>query len=134
FWQQAERGDFAANLNRDNLWSLLATITIRKARKQARHQRMQKRGGGLVVGEQSLGGSEHDPVTLDQIAREIPTAEYDLVCEEFLSNLDDELRSIVVLRLLGHSTQEIAEQLNCTQRKVQRKLQLVQIKWQDADA
>jgi RNA polymerase sigma factor (sigma-70 family) len=134
FWQQAERGDFATNLNRDNLWSLLATMTVRKAQKQARRLRTQKRGGGHVLGEQALAGDDADPRALDQLVQDIPTHEYDLVCEEFLSQLDDELRAIVVLRLLGHSTEEIARQLHCTQRKIQRKLQLVQIKWQDFES
>jgi RNA polymerase sigma factor (sigma-70 family) len=131
FWRQAENGEFAANLNRDNLWNLLATITVRKAQKQARRERSQKRGGGNVLSEQALARVDPDIARLDQLARALPTNDYDLVCEEFLSQLDDELRAIVVLRLLGHSTEEIARQLGCTQRKIQRKLQLVQLKWQD---
>lgn len=134
FWRQAESGELGENLNRDNLWNLLATITVRKAQKQARRERSQKRGGGNVVGEQQLTRGDSDYVRLDQLARVIPTSDYDLVCEEFLSQLDDELRAIVVLRLLGHSTEEIARELGCTQRKIQRKLQLVQLKWQDDDA
>lgn len=132
FWQQAERGDFAANLNRDNLWNLLATMTVRKAQKQARRERSQKRGAGKILGEQAVSGIEDDGA-FDQLAPALPASDYDLVCEEFLSQLDDELRSIVVLRLLGHSTEDIARQLQCTQRKIQRKLQLVQIKWQETE-
>lgn len=134
FWQQAQRGEFSANLNRDNLWSLLATLTVRKARRQARKERTQKRGGGKILGEQDLAAGEDDAAALDQLARNLPADDYDLVCEEFLSQLDDELRAVVVLRLLGHSTGDIARQLSCTQRKIQRKLQLVQIKWQDGES
>lgn len=134
FWRQAESGEFGENLNRDNLWNLLATITVRKAQKQARRERSKKRGGGNVVGEQQMARGDSDYVRLDQLARVVPTSDYDLVCEEFLSQLDEELRAIVVLRLLGHSTEEIARELGCTQRKIQRKLQLVQLKWQEDDA
>lgn len=134
FWEQVEKGDFAAHLHRENLWQLLATMTVRKARQHARRERSTKRGGGEILGEQALARLDEGSVTLDQLALVIPSSEYDLVCEEFLTQLDDELRAIVVLRLLGHSTEEIAVELRCTQRKIQRKLQLVLLKWQDGES
>lgn len=39
FWQQAARGEFSTNLDRDNLWTLLSKITVRKALKQVRRDR-----------------------------------------------------------------------------------------------
>jgi DNA-directed RNA polymerase specialized sigma24 family protein len=40
------------------------------------------------------------------------------------------LQEFAVLRLLGHSSAEVAQLLNCTQRKVQRKLELVRLHWE----
>ena len=40
--------------DRDDLWRLLATITVRKAIDTMRHQTRQKRGGGHVLGESAL--------------------------------------------------------------------------------
>lgn len=127
FWQQAQRGDFDATLDRDGLWSLLATITVRKAYKQAERERAQKRGGGKVLGEQDLGSERG--VRLDQLLSQISTQEFDLFTEELLLQLDAEQREIAVLRLMGYGTKEIAEQLDCTQRKVQRKLELIRLRW-----
>jgi len=42
----AARGQFAAVINRQELWQLLATITIRKVIDQQRLLKKQKRGGG----------------------------------------------------------------------------------------
>lgn len=129
FWQQAQRGDFDAVADREGLWNLLATITVRKVRKQARKERAQKRGGGRVLGEGDLPATSEGPVPLDQLLSQISTQEFDLITEELLLALNPELREIAILRLLGHGTREIAEQLGCTQRKIQRKLELLRLRW-----
>ncbi len=132
FWQRAEKGEFGEDLDRHNLWNLLGVITVRKALKQIERERTQKRGGGLVRGEselagdQSLAGAEF---RLDETLAELPAQEFDLHCEELLLKLNEELRGIALLRLWGWSTPEIAEQLQCTERKIQRKLELVRLKW-----
>ena len=123
FWRQAEEGDLPADLHRENLWNLLAVITVRKAEKHIERQRAQKRGGGKVVGEANSG------LPLDQLAGTPPAQEFDLHCEELLLGLEEELRRIAVLRLMGHTTAEIAAEQGCTQRKVQRKLNLIELRW-----
>jgi RNA polymerase sigma factor (sigma-70 family) len=130
FFQRAERGDFGDELDRDNLWGLLGTITVRKVRKQARRERAQKRGGGRVRSESALGGAADEPFRLDQTVSEMPTADFDLECEELLLMLDDDQRQIALLRLAGYGTAEIAQALGCTQRRVQRKLNLVRLRWE----
>ncbi len=132
FWQRAEKGEFGEDLDRHNLWNLLGVITVRKALKQVERERTQKRGGGLVRGESELAqGSAHDggAFRLEEAIAHIPILEFDLHCEELLLKLNEELREIALLRLWGWSTLEIAEQLQCTERKIQRKLELVRLKW-----
>lgn len=130
FWRQAERGELPDDLHRDRLWSLLACITVRKAQKNVKRERAQKRGGGKIVTEAALqGAGSEGGFRLEEILGDVPAQEFDLRCEEMLLELGDELRQFAVLRLMGHTTAEIAKQLNCTQRKVQRKLNLIELRW-----
>jgi DNA-directed RNA polymerase specialized sigma24 family protein len=132
FWQRAERGDFAEDLDRQNLWNLLGVITVRKALKQVERERTQKRGGGLVRGESDVAAADvlaGETFRLDQVLGQLPAQDMDLYCEDLLLQLTDELREIALFRLWGWSTPEIADQLQCTERKVQRKLELIRLKW-----
>jgi len=131
FWRKSRHGQFAEVLNRDSVWHLLATITVRKAMKQVERERAQKRGGGLTRGEtEGPFGDGAGQIPLDQALGRMPTQDFDLHCEELLLQLNDEMRQIAMLRLMGHTNQEIADLLACTERKVQRKLQLIRLKWE----
>ena len=120
FWQRAERGDFGDELNRDDLWNVLGVITVRKALKHQERERAQKRGG--------CGTSSNAP--LDAIAAPPLDPEMDLTCTQMLELLDQELRAFALLRLMGHKNREIAVQLGCTERKVERKMQLIRTVWE----
>ena len=128
-WKHAD--NFSVVLNRDDLWKLLATITVRKAIKQARHELAEKRGGGRVVGESALTRPDGSPLPLDEAAGELPAQEFDLHLAELLDTLDPKLRSIAVFRLLGHSNRDIAATLGCTERSVERKLQIIRLQLED---
>lgn len=123
FWRQAQQGDYAANVNRHDLWNLLATITVRKVRSAQRREHAQKRGGGRVESQ-----SEAADVA------QLPAAEFDSHSAEFLSALDDEPRAIALLRLMGYKNREIADLLDCTERKVERKLQMIREVWEELDS
>lgn len=126
FWQQISTGEFLNDLRRDALWSLLATITARKVGKQLRHHAAGKRGGGKVLSEADLTGEQN----LDELVAALPTDDLDWQAAELLEGLPADLQELAMLRLLGHSTQEISRQLDCTQRKVQRKMELVRLRWE----
>lgn len=131
FWRQAERGQLDPEMHRDNLWSLLATITVRKALKQVKREQALKRGGGRVLGEGSLAIRGDDtPRALETIVGELPTGDFDLQCEELLEMLDPDLRIFAVLRLVGQTNGEIAQRMGCTERKVERKLNLIRLRWE----
>ncbi|MCI0457115.1 MAG: ECF-type sigma factor, partial [Gemmataceae bacterium] len=49
FWQGVERGQFPLLFDRDDLWHLLAQITVYKASNLRAREQAQKRGGGVVV-------------------------------------------------------------------------------------
>ena len=93
---------------------MLGVIAVRKARKQVRREGAVKRGQGRVLDEAALAGPD-EREGLNALAG-TPAVDFDLHCEELLAQLDDELRTIAVLRLFGHKIREIAEQLGCTVR------------------
>lgn len=121
FWQRAERGDFGEEMDRQDLWNLLGVITVRKALKHQRSRRAQKRGGGVASAD----------VPVDSLAARDSPSDFVLTCEELLERLDPDLRVFAVLRLMGAKNREVAEQLGCTERKVERKLNLIRATWDD---
>jgi DNA-directed RNA polymerase specialized sigma24 family protein len=133
----AEAGRFPRLEDRDDLWKLLVTITARKAMKQQRRHFASKRGSGLVQGESVLGGVREEEERLggiDQVLGREPTPELaemlSEACQEMLGALGDEfLRQIADLKLAGYSAAEIADQLRCSKRTVERKLERVREKW-----
>jgi DNA-directed RNA polymerase specialized sigma24 family protein len=129
FCRRAADGQLAVN-DRDDLWNLLGVITVRKARRQVRNERAAKRGGGHIVGEAALVRPDGSPMPLEEAAADLPAADVDLCSEERLAALNDELRRIAVLRLLGYRNREIADLLGCTERKVERKLALIRLEWE----
>ncbi len=133
FWHRAERGDFGGELDRNEIWKLLSTITVRKALKQVERERAQKRGGGKVYGESALAGMTGSPggsFGLDKQFGTVASEEFDLICEELMLKLDEEPRAFALLRLMGYKNREIAEMHDCTERKVERKLNLIRLIWQ----
>jgi DNA-directed RNA polymerase specialized sigma24 family protein len=118
-------GDFQI-ADRTDLWNLLGVITTRKARRQVRRESAEKRGGGRGC----LTRPDGSPLPLDEVAGELPAAEFDLHVEELLARLEPELREFAVLRLLGYRNREIAEMHDCTERKVERKLNLIRLRWE----
>jgi len=128
FWEKLSTDGIAESLDRNSLWKLLTTITVRKARSEIRKQNAEKRGEGRVKRFSELAGMDED-ASVHNLLSAIPSQEFDLACEEWLSLLPDDLRRFAVLRLFGHTNREVAELLDCTERKVERKLNRVRSVW-----
>jgi len=126
------RGRFPQLGDRDDLWRLLVVITTRKVLAQARRQLREKRGGGLVRPAADLadpGADDEDGILARAVGSE-PTPEFAaMVAEEYrllLERLDDDvLRKVAVLRMEGHTSDEIAAHLGCARRTVARQLALI---------
>ena len=102
FFAGLERGRFPRLDDRDDLWRVLVTLTVRKAQHQVRDQQRQKRGGGAVRGESALVGADDSGAGLGQFAGDEPTpafaAEVADECERLLDRLGDaQLRQIAPL-------------------------------------
>jgi DNA-directed RNA polymerase specialized sigma24 family protein len=123
--------------DRDDLWKLLVTITARKACAQRRRHFAEKRGGGRVRGESVFVrvdlGEDRDTGIAGVLGEE-PTPELACMvaedCRVLLERLGDErLRQVATLTLEGHSTAEIAQRVDLSQRSVQRKLDAIRQIW-----
>jgi DNA-directed RNA polymerase specialized sigma24 family protein len=133
-------GKFPQLADREDLWRILMTITVRKSYAQIQRMRRLKRGGGRVVDEAALRGSpgpDRDLGSapgLEMMAASEPTPEFAaIVAEEYRRLLelldDDELRRVAVCRMQGYTNDEIAEQLGCARRTVARRLDLIRKTW-----
>jgi RNA polymerase sigma factor (sigma-70 family) len=115
-------GKFNKLDNRDDLWRLLVVLTVRKAvdltrRASARKEQCDMEDIGYLL------SGEPTPELAAQIADEV---------SQWLEHLkDDELRRIAMLRVEGHTAQEIADELGCVVRTVERKLQRIRRCWEE---
>jgi RNA polymerase sigma factor (sigma-70 family) len=139
-FRAAEQGRFPDLADRDDLWRLLLRMTARKVVDLRRHEARQRRGGGRVKGESALGrASPDDPAALAEVIGDAPTPEFAAMmieqCQGLLAQLDDpDLAALASAKLEGYTNEEIAEQLGCSLRTVERRLNLIRKKWQRGQA
>jgi DNA-directed RNA polymerase specialized sigma24 family protein len=143
FCDRAGRGQFPQLNDRDDLWRLLATITVRKALDTMRHQRRQKRGGGNVLGESALlVGGDHDGDRdcggdgLGEVLSREPTPEavarFADDYRRFMDRLQDPaLRAIALRRLEGQTAPQIAAEARVSTKTIERKLRLIRAIWSE---
>jgi DNA-directed RNA polymerase specialized sigma24 family protein len=135
FCRGAEEGRYPLLQDRGDLWNLLVAITVRKVSDQVNHERRQKRGGGAVLCEADLAGQHDGDRALEAVIGMEPTpemaAEMAEQCQRLLDALADaELRSIALWKMEGYTNVEIADKLDCARSTVQRKLLLIQARWE----
>lgn len=123
----AEGGRYDEVANREELWRLLAVITVNKARTRARDANRAKRGGKVTQIEDAneflemIEGAELAPDVALACQEE---------CERLLSMLEkDELKLVALLKVEGYTNEEIASQLGCSRRAIQRRLNLIRDFW-----
>jgi RNA polymerase sigma-70 factor (ECF subfamily) len=127
--------------DRDELWSLLVTITLNKVRNANRFHHRKKRdvrrtvsGGGL-----SGGVADHEDVggVFALMSGKGPTPEEAVALAEELEGRlgdleatgDPNLLRIARLKLDGYSNREIADALQLTERTIERKLGRIRKRW-----
>ena len=123
FFRAARAGRFPHLHDRTGLWPLLVTITSRKAINQAKRQHAQKRSPAAEQAVPDLAeliGAEPTPQFAAEVAEQV---------DGLLACLDDELRTIAVMKLEGYSNAEIAERLDVVERSVSRKLARIRQEW-----
>lgn len=137
FFRGFEAGRFKLD-DRNDLWKLLATITIRKVTAQRRRALAAKRGGGQVRGEsvfQQPGKEGERLAGLAEILMDenrMPELADDVahMCRDLLDQLGDErLKRTAILKMEGYTNQEIADQLGCSVPRAKQLLARIRDKW-----
>lgn len=135
FCQGMRAGSFQLD-DRDDLWQVLVMLTIRKAIGYLRREHAEKRGGGEVRGESVFAKRDSTDETdgMGAILGAGPTpqlaAQLADQCEHLLAKLDDDAhRQVALLKLEGCTDKEIADELRCGLRTVQRRLEGIRKKW-----
>jgi DNA-directed RNA polymerase specialized sigma24 family protein len=127
FFGGVERRRFPALEDRDNLWSLLASITARKAINQRKRQMAAKRGGGM-----QLGTSQREVVArlVDDALTPAHIAAMSEQCRRLMQALNEPtLERIARSKLEGYANEEIAQQLGVALRTIERKLNRIRHIW-----
>lgn len=123
FFGNLQAGQYDLDSSR-NLRGLLAIMVARKCARYAERYSAARRN---IARECSLSNSASEPSAADRLAdrRLLPDQAAMLAdaLEHCMSMFDSTDRQIIELILLGHSTEEIGLQVNCSQRTVQRTLQ-----------
>lgn len=130
FCMGMQSGKYQHNHSPD-LWPLLVSITINKAIDHFRRANRLKRGGGF----------EQVTNEIDQLVLRQESPEMQMIAAETLEQLfvaldntaDPNLRTLATLRLQDTPPAEMARQLACTIRTVQRKLKTIQAIWQSLE-
>jgi RNA polymerase sigma factor (sigma-70 family) len=135
--RRAAQGQFPRFSDRRDLWSVLVMVASRKACDHVQRERRRKRdprreerwGDGAGAADASLArlvSREPDPAFAAELA--------DGVRKLFGSLPDDELRTIALRKLEGHTNEEIATQLGRAVSTVERRLALIRACWRTEGA
>jgi DNA-directed RNA polymerase specialized sigma24 family protein len=131
FCQAIDRQQFARLDDRSDLWQVLVTLMYRKVVHYRRHLLRQKRGG---IDRQPLDGDDAELALAAVADRDAEPLLAALIVEQFddlMKQLaDDTLRAVAILRLEGHTNDEIAGRLDISRRSVERKLAVIRGLWE----
>lgn len=120
FCMRAADGKFPVLEDRDDLWKILATITVRKASRMARRERRRK----ATDVEQALA----------DVADEAAMPELAVTSQQEIQRLfellgDDQLRLVAYCKLEGQSNAQIAAAIGKSVPTVERKLRTIRQLW-----
>jgi RNA polymerase sigma-70 factor, ECF subfamily len=120
FFRRADSGQFDV-ATWDELWALLAVITMRKCMNRARYFRAERRDARAEV---APGPAAEDAdaliLAIDRDPTPIEAAVLAETVEELLRGLDPDDRAIVELSLQGYTSPEIGARLGFAERTVRR--------------
>jgi DNA-directed RNA polymerase specialized sigma24 family protein len=126
FYRGLRAGRVPQLTNRNDLVALLTHLVACKAANQIKHEvGVQKRDAGRTQGDSVLDrlAEAPGPSPLEQ-------ALLNDCYDRYVSALPQPLRDIAELHLSGCTHKEIADQIGCVVRTVERKLALISEKWQ----
>ena len=137
FCLAARDGRLRKMVDRESLWPLLVSITANKSVDAMRRENRKKRGGtGKAMtdtDDAELGRRIDGSFTANDFLCKSPSPEFAVqLSEQFqflLQQLDEtgdpQIRQVALLKFEGASSTEIAAELKCARRTVERKLKIV---------
>jgi RNA polymerase sigma factor (sigma-70 family) len=129
FFSGARQNRFPKLADRDGLWRLLCRITRDKAVDLVRRRSRDAVVDGTDLDQ--IPGTAHSTLIGD--FDELTCSLADLMTNEvrrLLDTLGDEqLKQIAVSKFANCTNREIADQLGCAERTVERRLELIRVKW-----
>lgn len=127
FFRSLKAGRIPRLENRRHFLALLTHIIACKAVNQLEREiGTQKRGQGSVQ-----GGSALDVLVADTRPTPLEVAISEDEYRRYVEELPEKLRPYAELHVAGFTHKEIAEQLSCVERTVERKMALVCEKWRE---
>lgn len=131
FYRAAEKGRFPELTGRDDLWRLLLRMSARKIVDKRRHDRRDRRGGG----NQPISLDAGDAPQIIEVIGNEPSPEMVAMMTESVNELIShlgvgQLREIAVAKMEGLSNAELAEKMDCSERTIERRLNLIREKCQ----
>jgi len=133
FLRRVEVGQFELD-DSESLWRLLCAITLTKVREKARFHMRKKRSLGQEA--RRAGGDDDDRAAggmFDMPAGDLTPSiqiEFADTFEHLISQLDEEERIVVDMKLQQKSNAEIAEKLGSSERTVRRLLAKMMTKFE----
>jgi DNA-directed RNA polymerase specialized sigma24 family protein len=119
-------GRYTELRDRDELWALLALVTVQKARNEIAKASCQKRlapGASMPLTEEFVA-PDLPPDLIVRAAEQIDSLIELLRCKEAI------LEPIALWKFEGYTNDEIAQRLGCSRSKVARKLELIRKTWE----
>ncbi|MEZ6041778.1 MAG: ECF-type sigma factor [Planctomycetaceae bacterium] len=127
--QGAREGRFRQFETRGDLWQILVMITSRKAANLRRKQNVRQERGESAL--HAAGATKS--FSLSEVVEGPPSAamvdELGVCCEELLSLLPEKLQQVAMMKLAGHTNQEIANARGRGLSTIERYLQLIRAHW-----
>lgn len=122
FLEGVYRGRFPALHDQNDLWTVLLTITVRRATNA-------RRRAAVRLGAPHVELDSWSPVSDCRPSPDLMIEASD-TCDYLLAALNDEsLRLVARLKLCEYSSSEIADHTGLCQRSVERKLSLIRQTW-----
>lgn len=125
FYQAVKKGRVPKLTNRHQFLALLTHIISCKACNQIRHELTARKGDGRVH-----QGSAIIRLAEDSAWSPLQEAILKDCYQRYVGGIPENLRRFAELFLQGHARREIADQMGCTDRTVDRKLAIVRDYWQ----
>jgi DNA-directed RNA polymerase specialized sigma24 family protein len=137
FFDAAENGRFPDLSDRDDLWWLLLRMSARKVIDKRRYDLRERRGGNVHLHSLDHAGDDDagdDGRVMEAIGDE-PSPEMLLMMQESVEQIFSHLgvgplRDLAVAKLEGYTNAELAQRLGCSERTIERRLNLIREKCQ----